>query len=64
MIIGNTPNPEKVIDALHNCIAVPKCRDCPWEECENLNCKRAKVPVSLLADALKLLEERKEVSQR
>jgi len=48
---------EKVFDAIRNCITEPKCRDCPWDDCERFDCKRVDVPVSLLLDALKLLKE-------
>ena len=48
---------EKVISAITNCIGQPKCRDCPWEECEQFDCKKTNVPVNLLLDALELLKE-------
>ena len=51
------PNRQKVIDAIYNCITDPKCRDCPWEDCERFDCKRVNTPMTLLQDALKLLEE-------
>ena len=51
------PDKEKVFDAIRNCITEPKCRDCPWDDCERFDCKRVDVPVSLLLDALKLLKE-------
>lgn len=52
------PDREKVFDALRNCVTEPKCRDCPWEECERFDCKKVTVPVNLLLDVLKLLQER------
>ena len=51
---------EKVFDAIRNCITEPKCRDCPWDDCERFDCKRVNVPVSLMLDALKLLKEQAE----
>ena len=48
---------EKVFDALRNCITEPKCKDCPWEDCEKIGHKRVNVPVTLLLDALNLLKE-------
>lgn len=48
---------EKVFDALRNCVTEPKCKDCPWEDCEKFGCKRTTVPVTLLLDALNLLKE-------
>ena len=47
---------EKVFDALRNCVTEPKCKDCPWEDCEKIGCKRVTVPVTLLLDTLKLLK--------
>jgi hypothetical protein len=55
------PDREKVFDAIRNCITEPKCRDCPWDECEKFDCKKVSVPVSLLLDALKLLKEQEAV---
>ena len=51
---------EKVFDALRNCVTEPKCKDCPWEDCEKIGCKRTKVPVTLLLDTLKVLKEQQE----
>jgi hypothetical protein len=51
---------EKIFDAIRNCITDPKCRDCPWDDCERFDCKRVDVPVSLMLDALKLLKEQAE----
>ena len=51
------PDREKVFDALRNCITEPKCRDCPWEDCDRFECKRVDVPVSLILDVLQLLKE-------
>jgi len=48
---------EKVFDALRNCVTEPKCKDCPWEDCEKIGCKRTKVPVTLLLDALTVLKD-------
>lgn len=52
---------DKVFSALRNCVTVPKCRDCPWEECERFDCKKVSVPVNLLLDALKLLKEQEPI---
>ena len=51
---------KKVFDALRNCVTEPKCKDCPWEDCEKIGCKRTKVPVTLLLDTLNLLKEQQE----
>ena len=47
---------EKVFDALRNCVTEPKCKDCPWEDCERFGCKRTTVPVTLLLEALNVLK--------
>lgn len=48
----------KVIEAIENCIGQPKCRDCPWEECEYEHEVINSVPYSLLLDVLALLKEK------
>lgn len=48
---------DKVFDAIRNCITEPKCKDCPWEECENVGYKRVDVPVTLMLDTLELMKE-------
>ena len=45
---------KKVLKALKNCIDEPKCRDCPWEDCEQFECIRVDVPKSLLMDVINL----------
>lgn len=52
---------EKVISAIQNCITVPKCRDCPWEECEEQHVAVDGIPLGLMRDTLKLLEEQEPV---
>ena len=52
---------EKVFDAIRNCVTEPKCKDCPWEDCEKIGCKRVTVPVTLLLDTLNLLKEQSQV---
>lgn len=52
---------EKVFDAIRNCVTEPKCKDCPWEDCEKIGCKRTKVPVTLLLDTLTVLKEQEVV---
>ena len=48
---------EKVFDAFRNCITEPKCKDCPWEQCEQFNQKKVTIPVTLALDVLELLKE-------
>lgn len=52
---------DKVFDAIRNCITEPKCKDCPWEDCENVGHKRVDVPVTLMLDTLNLLKEQEPV---
>ena len=52
---------EKVIKGLENCIGQPKCKDCPWEECELEHEVVNSVPYGLMCDALALLKEREPV---
>ena len=50
------PDREKVIRALENCTAFAKCRDCPWDECEEPECKHSEYPDRLIKAALELLK--------
>lgn len=47
---------EKVIKAFENCIGVPKCCDCPWEDCEGF-VRHIDLPESLAKAAYELLQE-------
>ena len=51
---------EKVFEAFRNCITEPKCRDCPWEQCEQFNQKKVEIPVTLALDVINLLKEQEE----
>ena len=46
---------EKVIDAFRNCITEPKCRDCPWDECDTLSNGMVEIPKDLALEVMKLL---------
>ena len=48
---------KKVFDAFRNCITEPKCKDCPWEQCEQFNQKKVEIPFTLALDVLNLLKE-------
>ena len=54
------PDREKVFDALRNCITEPKCKDCPWETCEEFHQSKT-IPLDLCLDILKLLKEQEAV---
>ena len=45
---------DKVCEALRNCLDNPRCRNCPWEECEGEQESR-NFPVGLIESALSLL---------
>ena len=51
---------KKVFDAFRNCITEPKCKDCPWEQCEQFNQKKVEIPVTLALDVINLLKEQEE----
>ena len=55
------PDSEKVFDAFRNCITEPKCKDCPWEQCEQFNQKKVSIPATLALDVLNLLKEQEAV---
>lgn len=42
----------RVIEALKNCLDRPKCRDCPWHECEEVFDDGCVIPRSLAEKAL------------
>lgn len=58
------PDREKVFEAFRNCITEPKCRDCPWEQCEQFNQKKVEIPVTLALDVINLLKELKNETER
>lgn len=47
---------EKVVRALENCNARIKCKDCPWEPCEEYDCKHSDYPDGLIEQAIELLK--------
>ena len=54
---------EKVFDAFRNCITEPKCKDCPWETCEEFH-QTKKIPLDLCLDILELLKEQEAVEPK
>ena len=58
------PDREKVFEAFRNCITEPKCRDCPWEQCEQFNQKKVEIPVTLALDVINLLKEQEAVKPK
>lgn len=55
---------DKVFDAFRNCITEPKCKDCPWEQCEQFNQKKVEIPVTLALDVIELLKDQEAVKPR
>lgn len=37
----------RVLDAFRNCITEPKCKDCPWAECETIGKSTIEIPRDL-----------------
>lgn len=59
------PDREKVIAALRNCVDVPQCRDCPWDDCDAIVHETVEdVPRSLLVAALDLLKAQEPVAPK
>lgn len=38
---------DRVLDAFRNCITEPKCKDCPWTECETIGNGTIEIPRDL-----------------
>ena len=38
---------DRVFDAFRNCITEPKCKDCPWTECETIGNGNIEIPRDL-----------------
>lgn len=53
----------KVLNALENCTAHPKCRDCGWKECEYEH-ETVEIPLTLAKDAHSLLKAQEPKSPR
>ena len=46
----------KVFDAFRNCITEPKCRDCPWTECDTLKNRVVEIPIDLALAVMRMLK--------
>lgn len=46
---------EKVCNAFRNCITEPKCRNCPWEQCNTIKNKKVEIPIDLALEVNNLL---------
>ena len=49
-------NREKVIKAMENCVAKPKCKECPWDTCEVIDHATVTIPLDLATGVLELLK--------
>ena len=59
LLLHQIAEKEKVISAIENCIATPKCRDCPWDECEEQH-ETVELPLGLAKEALRFLKAQKQ----
>ena len=46
---------DRILDAFRNCITEPKCKDCPWTECEELDNRKIKIPADLALSVMREL---------
>lgn len=47
----------RVLEAFRNCISEPKCKDCPWKECEELGNRKIEIPADLALAVERMLVE-------
>lgn len=52
---------DRIIDAFRNCITIPKCKDCPWNECDTLNNRCIEIPADLALAVMRELAAQKPV---
>lgn len=46
---------ERIVDAFRNCITEPKCKDCPWVECDTLNNGVVEIPKDLALAVMRMI---------
>lgn len=46
---------DRVLDAFRNCITEPKCKDCPWTECETIGNSTIEIPRDLALAVMRKL---------
>ena len=51
----------RVFDAFRNCITEPKCRDCPWTECDTLKNRVVEIPIDLALAVMRMLKAQEPV---
>ena len=47
---------DRVFDAFRNCITEPKCKNCPWTECDKLKNRRVEIPIDLALAVMRMLK--------
>lgn len=47
---------EKIVKAFRNCIDIPKCKDCPWEDCEEFGHEKVEIPRTLAFAIMEILD--------
>lgn len=47
---------EKIVEAFKNCIDKPKCKDCPWEICEEFYQEKVEIPKTLALAIMEILD--------
>lgn len=52
---------DRVFDAFRNCITEPKCKDCPWTECDKLKNRRVEIPIDLALAVMRMLKAQEPV---
>lgn len=46
---------DRIVDAFRNCITEPKCKDCPWVECDTFNNGVVEIPKDLALAVMRLI---------
>lgn len=52
---------DRVFDAFRNCITEPKCKDCPWTECDTLKNRIVEIPIDLALAVMRMLKAQEAV---
>lgn len=55
---------DRIFDAFRNCITEPKCRDCPWTECDTLKNRVVEIPIDLALAVMRMLEAQEPVKPK
>lgn len=53
---------DRVFDAFRNCITEPKCKDCPWTECDKLKNRRVEIPIDLALAVMRMLKAQEQIA--